>query len=109
MFSPPFLVSEIFGFYLDTGPKSPQEIIDRFYKEGYNLNALSKSYMWARAIKNFHISILGSKVPDSELGAMFFETYDGIEDAVKKAFERYGENASFMVIPYASESIPDIG
>jgi nickel-dependent lactate racemase len=89
--------------------ESPQEIIDRFYKEGYNLNALSKCYMWARAIKNFHVSILGSKVPNSELGAMFFETYGGIEDAVKKAFERYGEAASFMVIPYASESIPDIG
>lgn len=87
---------------------TPQEIIDQFYKEGYNLSALSKSYMWARAMKLFHISIIGSKVPNSELKEMFFETYDTIEEAIKKAFERYGENASFMVMPHASETIPDI-
>jgi nickel-dependent lactate racemase len=90
------------------GSNTPQEIIDKFYKEGYNLSALSKSYMWARAMKLFHISIIGSKVSNSELKQMFFETYDNIEEAIKKAFERYGENASFMVIPYASETIPDI-
>lgn len=87
---------------------TPQEIIDRFYKEGYNLNASSKAFMWARAMKRFHISILGSKVPNSELKEMFFETYDNIEEAIDKAFERYGENASFMVLPYASENIPEI-
>jgi nickel-dependent lactate racemase len=84
-----------------------KDIIDRFYKEGYNLNALSKAYMWARAMQLFHVSIIGSNVPNSELEQMFFETYKDFDEAVKRAFERYGEKASFAVIPYASECIPE--
>ncbi len=85
---------------------SPQEVIKRFRKNGYSLDALSKSFMWARAMLNFKISILCSKVPDEELAEMFFETYRSPEDAIEKALERYGKDASFMVVPYASDIIP---
>ncbi len=86
---------------------SLQEVINRFYEIGYQPDALSKAFMWARAMKSFHISVLSSDVADDVLKQMFFETYDSLEQAVDKAVERFGTEVSFLVVPYASEMIPE--
>jgi len=88
---------------------SPQDVIDRFYKTGYQPDALSKAFMWARALKNYKISILCSKVSDDILSDMFFEVFESFEKAIEKAIELYGTQASFMVVPYGSEIIPEFG
>lgn len=87
--------------------QNPQEVIDQFYDIGYTPDALSKAFMWARAMKSFKISILYSKVSEGDLKKMFFETYSSLESAIEKAIERYGPSASFMVVPYGSEIIPE--
>lgn len=69
---------------------------------------MSKAFMWARAMENFRITILYSKVPDTTLEQMFFESYVSYEAAINKALERYGPEASFMVVPYGSEIIPEM-
>ena len=86
---------------------SPDAVVERFYATGYQPDALSKAFMWARAMENFRITILYSKVPDATLEQMFFESYVSYEAAIHKAFERYGPDASFMVVPYGSEIIPE--
>lgn len=87
---------------------SPQEVIDRFKATGYTPDALSKAYMWARALQHYHISLLGSRIPREEQVSMFFEPYESIESAITASLDRYGQNASFLVIPCASEIIPVI-
>ena len=87
--------------------KNPQEVIDRFYQEGYTPQALSKAYMWARALKHYRISILCSKVDEKTLNKMGFEVYDDPASAIEEAIHSYGQDASFMVIPYGSDIIPE--
>lgn len=87
---------------------SPHAVVERFRATGYQPDALSKAFMWARAMENFRITILYSKVPDTTLEQMFFESYVSYEAAINKALERYGPEASFMVVPYGSEIIPEM-
>lgn len=87
---------------------SPDDVIDRFKAIGYTPDALSKSYMWARALKTYHITLIGSTLTKEEQAGMFFEPYNGMEDVIQACLKRYGENAGFMVVPCASEIIPSM-
>ena len=86
--------------------KDPQEIIDRFVKDGYSPDNISKAYMWARAVQHFRISVVGSILSKEELAGLFLEGFDTIDLAIAAALERYGETATFLVIPNASDITP---
>jgi len=86
--------------------RSLDEITGKFREIGYTPDALSKTFMFARAMQHFRITLIGSRIPKEDQQQMFFETYDGIEEAIQADLERYGENATFAVMPYASEVIP---
>ena len=86
--------------------KNPQEIIDRFVQFGFSPEGVSKAYMWARAVKDFKVSIACSKIDKKELERMFVEGFDTLDEAIGAALERYGKEASFFVIPHAPEIIP---
>lgn len=85
---------------------SAQEVIDRFVQNGYSPDSVSKAYMLARASTQFTVAVAQSKIPVEELDTMFLEGYTSIEKAIESALSRYGEDASFMVVPHASEVIP---
>lgn len=87
---------------------SPQEVIDRFVTGGYTPDAVSKAYMLARAATQFRIAVAQSKIPIDELNTMFLEGYPTIEAAIAAALKEYGPDASFMVVPHASEMIPNV-
>lgn len=89
--------------------KDPQEIIDRFTQFGFSADSISKAYMWARAVQHFKVSVACSKVSKEVLESMFVEGFDTLDEAVRAALERYGEEATFLVIPHASDIIPVIG
>lgn len=89
--------------------KNPQEIIDRFVQFGYSPENVSKAYMWARAVQHFKVSVVFSKISKEELESMFLESFDTLEEAVAAALARYGEEATFLVIPHASDVTPVIG
>ncbi len=84
-------------------------ITDRFCQVGYTPDALSKTYMFARAMQRFHVTLIGSKIPKNDQKEMFFEVYNSIEQAIQADLARYGDNASFVVMPCASEVIPVFG
>lgn len=88
--------------------RDPQEVIDNFSRYGYTPEKISKAYMWARAVQHFRLSVACSKVSKKDLERMFAEGFDTIEAAITAARQRYGENASFMVIPHASDVTPVI-
>ena len=54
-------------------------------------------------------SIVGSKIDKKDLERMFVEGFATLDEAVAAAIERYGKEASFLVIPHASDIIPLIG
>lgn len=83
-----------------------QEIIDRFVKEGYAPDSISKAYMIARAMKSFRLAIAASKIPSEELKSMSIDSYATVKDAIDAALDIYGKDAKFLVVPYASDMIP---
>ncbi|HWQ75204.1 MAG TPA: nickel-dependent lactate racemase [Syntrophomonas sp.] len=89
--------------------KDPQDIIDKFTKDGYAPDNISKAYMWARAVQHFKIAVACSKISKEELNSMFLEGFDTVEEAIALALQRYGEDAAFLVIPHASDTTPIIG
>jgi lactate racemase len=88
--------------------KSPQEIVDRFTKYGYSPEGVSKAYMWARAVQHFRVSVACSTIAKAELERMFVESFATVDAAVAAALERYGKEATFLVIPHASDITPVI-
>ncbi len=83
-----------------------EEITDKFKAVGYTKDALSKTFMFARAMQHYHVSLIGSRIPVDEQREMFFEVHSSIEEAIRTDLARYGENATFLVVPCASEVIP---
>ena len=50
-----------------------------------------------------------TEVPDAvraRLGSMFAEGFDTIEEAIAAALQQYGDDATFLVIPHASDITP---
>lgn len=83
-----------------------EEITDKFRKLGYTPEALSKTFMFARAMQQFRVTLIGSRIPREEQREMFFEVHESIEGAIEADLKRYGESAGFVVMPCASEVIP---
>lgn len=84
----------------------PQELIDRFVKNGLEPSGTGKAYMLARAVTKFHVVLAGSTIPSQELREMFLDGYETVEQALAHMLERYGQGARVLVIPNASEIIP---
>ena len=91
-----------FGVHLERA-ESPQEVIEMFKRVGMTPDASGKAYMWARGMVKFRISIANSLVPKEELEKRFFHYYPTVQDAIEDSLKLYGEDASFLVIPYAAD------
>ena len=62
-----------------------------------------------RAVKHFRVAVACSKIAKKELESMFVESFATVDEAAAAALERYGEEATFLVIPHASDITPVIG
>lgn len=91
-----------FGKHLKNA-NSPEEVVELFKRIGMTADATGKAYMWARGMLKHRISIVGSKIPKQELADMFFNAYDTIDEAVQDSLRIYSQNATFVVIPHASD------
>ena len=88
--------------------QTPAEVAKAFREIGYTPDALSKAYMLARALNGFRISVACSRIPGAQLREMFFDSYDSLQEAVDAAIEEQGEQATILVVPYASDVLPII-
>lgn len=91
-----------FGKHLKNA-NNPQEVVDLFKRVGMTADATGKAYMWARGMLKHRISIVNSLMTKEELEEMFFHYYPTVDDAIADSLKIYGENATFLVIPYAAD------
>ena len=91
-----------------TGAKSPQDVIERFKREGFTREHSSKAFMCARALAKCPVMVYASGIPRQDLDAMFFQSAVTAQDAVDAALQRKGENCRVLVLPYAVNCVPKI-
>jgi nickel-dependent lactate racemase len=90
------------------GAKSPQDVIERFKREGFTREHSSKAFMCARALAKHPVIVCCSGIPQSDLEAMFFRHAPTAQAAVDAAVQMKGDAASVLVLPYAVDCVPKI-
>jgi nickel-dependent lactate racemase len=90
------------------GAKSPQEVIQRFRREGFTREHSSKAFMCARALAKHPVVVCCSGIAASELDAMFFRPAATAQDAVNLALAMRGGNARVLVLPFAVDCVPRV-
>ncbi len=88
--------------------KHPEELVEKYTREGFTAESTAKAYMYARALLKHRLGLACSKVPKDEAERMFMLSYASLEEGIQDALAHYGEDATFLVIPYASDIIPVI-
>ncbi len=84
----------------------PQEIIDRFIREGQTKDHLSKAFMCARALVKHPVIVVCKGVSKETLEDMFFEYAPSLEQAFERARRRKGKGARILVLPHAVDCVP---
>jgi nickel-dependent lactate racemase len=90
------------------GAKSPQDVIERFKREGFTREHSSKAFMCARALAKHPVVVYCAGIAKSDLEAMFFRPAGAPQDAVNQALQMKGGNARILVLPYAVDCVPKI-
>jgi lactate racemase len=90
------------------GAKSPQEVIERFKREGFTREHSSKAFMCARAIAKHPVIVCCSGISRADMEAMFFRPAETPQEAVDLALQMKGDGASVLVLPYAVDCVPKV-
>jgi nickel-dependent lactate racemase len=88
--------------------RSPQEVIERFQKEGFTEDHTSKDFMCARALAHHEVIICSGGIPEHKARKIFFTPVPSPQDAVGLALERAGTNPRVLVLPRAVNCVPRI-
>jgi nickel-dependent lactate racemase len=97
------------GFYEWMSAAScPQEVIDRFIREGYSLGA-SKAWLFSRCLKRADLILVSRNIEDKILKQMFTKRADTVEEAVEVALAKHGRNAEIILMRNGSDMIPRFG
>jgi nickel-dependent lactate racemase len=91
------------------GAKSPQDVIERFKREGFTREHSSKAFMCARALAKHPVVACCAGISKSDMEAMFFSHADTPQDAVNHALALKGGTPSVLVLPYAVDCVPKLG
>ncbi len=87
------------------GRRNPQDVIDRFAREGFTREHSSKAFMCARALAKHPVVVCCSGIDASELEAMFFRPTETAQDAVDLGLVMTGGNSRVLVLPYAVDCV----
>ena len=90
------------------GAKSPQDVIERFKREGFTREHSSKAFMCARALAKHPVVVSCSGISQQDMEAMFFRYARSPQEAVDTAVEMRGGESSVLVLPYAVDCVPKI-
>lgn len=90
------------------GSKSPQEVIDRFAREGFTREHSSKAFMCARALAKHSVIVACSGISRQDMEAMFFRYAASPQEAVDTALKLKGDRGSVLALPYAVDCVPKI-
>jgi lactate racemase len=87
--------------------RTPIEAIERFEREGYN-DGSGKAFLFARALKDFHVMIVSDFLDPVLLKRMFMERFINLQDAVNTAISETGGSSKIVVLPDAVEYLPSV-
>lgn len=90
------------------GARSPQDVIERFKREGFTREHSSKAFMCARALAKHPVVVACSGITRQDLEAMFFQYASFPQEAIDRAVEMKGGDPSVLVLPYAVDCVPKI-
>ena len=88
--------------------RSPQEVIERFKKEGFTEDHTSKDFMCARALAQHDVVLYSGGIPEKEVREIFFTPALSPQAAVDLAVERAGFDPRVLVLSYAVNCVPRI-
>lgn len=89
-----------------TEAKNPEEVVERFKKEGYDVGS-NKAFMYARAMLKGQVIIVSEYLSKEELEGMMLGWAKTLQDAIKMALKRKVPN-KILVLPNAVNIIPKI-
>ena len=96
------------GFYEWMSAAScPQDVIDRFIREGYSIGA-SKAWLFSRCLKKSGLILVSKNIDDQTLREMFTQRADSVEQAIQMALDKHGEKAEIILMKNGSDMIPRI-
>jgi nickel-dependent lactate racemase len=90
------------------GAKSPQDVIERFTREGFTREHSSKAFMCARALAKHPVVVCCSGISQADMEAMFFRHAATAQEAVDAAVQIKGTRGSLLVLPYAVDCVPKV-
>ncbi len=94
------------GFYeWMSAATCPQEVIDRFIREGYSIGA-SKAWLFSRCLKRSDLILVSRHIDSKTLKDMFTQRADTAEEAIGMALDKQGENAQIILLKNGSDMIP---
>lgn len=85
---------------------SPQEVVERFKLEGYNVGS-NKAFMYARAMLKGEVIVVSDNLQKSELGEMMLSWAPNLQQALDNALKKKVPN-KISVLPNAVNIIPKI-
>jgi len=86
---------------------SPEEVIERFKKEGYSVGS-NKAFMFARALTKSKIIILTDNISKKYLNDMFMLKAKSLTEAINMAFKIKGKDSKILFLPNAISVIPKL-
>ncbi|MFZ7103816.1 MAG: hypothetical protein ACOWWO_14355 [Peptococcaceae bacterium] len=90
---------------MDENGLSPEEALEKARKEGFAPGE-HKVFVLAGIIKYAELMMVGSNISLSILNELLFLHADKMENALSYAFERLGQDAKVLVLPYGMITIP---
>ncbi len=94
------------GFYeWMSAATCPQDVIDRFIREGYSIGA-SKAWLFSRCLKRSDLILVSKSIDDTTLEEMFTQRANTAEEAIRMALDKHGENAEIILLKNGSDMIP---
>lgn len=97
------------GFYEWMAAAScPQDVIDRFIREGYSIGA-SKAWLFSRCLKKADLVLVTRNIDNQTLKEMFTKRADTVEEAIEMALAKHGKKAEIILMRNGSDIIPRIG
>ncbi len=88
--------------------RTPQEVIERFKREGFTREHSSKAFMCARALAEHPVIAACSGIGKGEIEEMFFHYVPTPQEAVEMALDMRGRDCSVLVLPYSVDCVPKV-
>ena len=88
--------------------QTPEEVIERFRKEGFTADHSSKAFMCARALARHKVVIACSGILENDLAQMFFTPAPSPQAAIDTALDSVGPDARILVLPNAVNCVPRV-